>query len=451
MKREKDPRDPSPARSAAFSILTDVARKRAAPSALLHEGPSRALSPADTDLLTELVYGVLRWQSLLDHIIEFHARRPSSNIDRPLLIALRIGLYQIRFLSRVPERAAVDEAVKLAHAFGSGGGSKLANAVLRSICRGRDKPQLPRKQDDALRYLAVTLSHPPWLAQRYLSRLGLDRAEALCLRNNRRPPTDLRVEPAFDLETAQVALGQEGITTSRFPIAPRCLRVSSGKATASKLYSTGAVFIQEAGSQLIPYLLGAELGAHTLDACAAPGAKATEVAPWVRPGLLFAVDQRPTRLRLLTSLARRLGSPNLVPIVADSRSLPFHNFFERILLDAPCSSVGTLARNPDIKWRLQETDLRSHAATQGQLLDSCAAQLGPGGRIVYATCSTEPEENEEVIESFLSRHAGFIAAEPPATLPREARHLIGPDQALRTEPGRDNVDGYYAIALTKTA
>ncbi len=450
MNRKKVSPNPSPARSAAFSILNEVARERAAPSALLHEGPTQALSPADNDLLTEIVYGVLRWQSLLDHIIEFHARRPSSSIDRPLLIALRIGLYQIRYLSRVPERAAVDESVKLAHAFGARGGSKLVNAVLRSLCRGRDKPQLPRKQDDALRYLTITLSHPQWLAQRYLSRLGLDRAEALCLRNNRRPPTDLRVEPPFDLETAQVALRQEDISASRFPIAPRGLRVSSGKATASKLYSSGAVFIQEAGSQLIPYLLGAEPGARTLDACAAPGAKATEVAPWVRPSLLFAVDGRPARLRLLTSLAKRLGSPNLVGIVADSRFLPFHNSFERILLDAPCSSLGTLARNPDIKWRLQEKDLRSHAATQGQLLDSCAAQLSPGGRLVYATCSTEPEENEEVIESFLSSHTGFRAAKPPATFPTAARHLIGSDLALRTEPGRDDVDGYFATVLTKT-
>jgi 16S rRNA (cytosine967-C5)-methyltransferase len=130
--------------------------------------------------------------------------------------------------------------------------------------------------------------------------------------------------------------------------------------------------------------------------------------------------------------------------------LPFHNSFERILLDAPCSSLGTLARNPDIKWRLQEKDLGSHAATQGQLLASCAAQLAPGGRLVYATCSTEPEENEEVIEKFLSGHTGFSAANPPQTFPTGARHLIGPDQALRTEPGRDDVDGYYAIALTRT-
>ncbi|MEE9179530.1 MAG: 16S rRNA (cytosine(967)-C(5))-methyltransferase RsmB [Vicinamibacteria bacterium] len=441
---------PSPARSVAFTILDRVARERVAPGALRHEGPTRALGPADVDLVTELVYGVLRWQSLLDYIIESHARRPSSNIDRPLLIALRIGLYQIRYLSRVPERAAVDESVKLAHAFGSTGGSKLVNAVLRTICRVRDKPQLPRKQDDALRYLTVTLSHPQWLARRYLSRLGLDGAEALCLRNNRRPPTDLRVEPPLDLETAQVALSQEGISASPLPIAPRCLRVSSGKATATKLYSSGAVFIQEAGSQLIPYLLGADPGARTLDACAAPGAKATEIAPWVRPGLLFAVDERPTRLRLLASLAKRLGSRNLVPIGADSRALPFHILFERILLDAPCSSLGTLARNPDIKWRIREKDLRLHAATQGQLLDSCAAQLAPGGRLVYATCSTEPEENEEVVESFLSRHTGFSAASPPPTFPTGARHLIGPNQALRTEPPRDDVDGYYAITLART-
>ena len=449
MNTKKMSPNPSPSRSAAFTILNEVARERATPSAILNEKRTQSLSRSDNDLLTEIVYGVLRWQSLLDHIIEFHARRPTSSIDRPLLIALRIGLYHLRYLSRVPERAAVDESVKLAHAFGAKGGSKLVNAALRSLCRERNKPQLPRKEDDALRYLTITLSHPQWLAQRYLSRFGLDRAEALCLRNNRRPPTDLRVEPPLDLETAQLALRQEDISASRFSIAPRGLRVTSGKATASKLYSNGAVVIQEAGSQLIPYLLGAEPGGRTLDACAAPGGKATEIAPWVKPGLLFAVDGRTARLRLLTSLAGRLCSSNVLGIVADSRFLPFHNSFERILLDAPCSSLGTLARNPDIKWRLQEKDLQSHATMQGQLLNSCAAQLSSGGRLVYATCSTEPEENEEVIEKFLSSHTDFTAAKPPATFPTAARHLIGSDHALRTEPGRDDVDAYYATVLTK--
>jgi 16S rRNA (cytosine967-C5)-methyltransferase len=439
----------SPARKAAFLVLSKLARDRAAPVSLLHDAPTRGLGSADVDLVTELVYGVLRWQSSLDYIIDSHASRPASGIDPPLLIALRIGLYQIRYLTRVPERAAVDESVKLAHAFGSHRGAKLVNAVLRSACRQPKRPTFPGKEDDPVLYLTVTLSHPEWLARRYLSRMGPDDAEALCLRNNRRPPSDLRVQPPLDVETAREALADEGVIAEPIPFVPRCLRVTSGKPTSSKLYPTGGVFIQEAGSQLIPFLLDASPGDRVLDACAAPGAKATEIAPWISPGLLLAIDERPRRLRLLSALARRLGSRNLVPVGADSRSLPLREPFSRILLDAPCSSLGTLARNPDIKWRLAEEDLARHATVQRQLLDSCAASLSPGGKLVYATCSTEPEENEEVVADFLSRHSHFRIATPGPTFPAEARRLIGSDGALRTEPARDEVDGYYAVILTR--
>ncbi|MGH9462658.1 MAG: 16S rRNA (cytosine(967)-C(5))-methyltransferase RsmB [Vicinamibacteria bacterium] len=442
---------PSLARTAAFEVLAGTARKGVPPASLMHEGPARGLGPADIDLVTELVYGVLRWQGSLDHIIESHARRPVAGIDLALLIALRIGLYQIRYLSRVPERAAVDESVKLAHQFGRRGGSGLVNAVLRSICRRPEQPPMPTKEADPLAYLTVTLSHPEWLARRYLSRLDLPEAEALCLRNNRRPPTDLRVEPPLEVETTQEALSREGISAVPFLFLPRCLRVTSGKPTSSKLYAKGNIFIQEAGSQLIPFLLNASSGDRVLDACAAPGAKATEIAPWIRPAVLFAVDERPKRLGLMAALARRIGSGNLLPVAADSRFLPFRRPFSRILLDAPCSSSGTLARNPDIKWRLREEDLARHAQRQHELLEACAALLAPGGRLVYATCSSEPEENEAVIARFLSLHKDFGVAAPGSTFPPAAQRLIRSDGTLRTEPGRDDMDAYFAVALTRAA
>ena len=274
----------------------------------MHDGATCGLGAADIDLVNELVYGVLRWQASLDHVIESHARRSATGIDLALLVALRIGLYQIRYLSRVPERAAVDESVKLAHRFGRRGGSKLVNAVLRSVCRQPEQPVMPTKEADALAYLTVTLSHPEWLARRYLARMDFLEAEALCLRNNRRPPTDLRIEPPLELETAREALSREGITAAPLALLPRCLRVETGKATSSKLYAQGNIFIQEAGSQLIPFLLDASSGDSMLDACAAPGAKTTEIAPWIHPAMMFAVDERPKRLSLMAALARRLGS-----------------------------------------------------------------------------------------------------------------------------------------------
>lgn len=409
----------------------------------------RGLRPADVDLVTELVYGVLRWQACLDFVIESHARRAAQDIDLALLVCLRLGLYQIRHLSRVPQRAAVDESVKLAHRFGRRGGAKLVNAVLRSACREPERPILPAREPDPIAYLTITLSHPEWLARRYLARRGLAGAEALCLRNNRRPPTDLRVEPPLELETVREALNREGILAEPFPLVPRCLRVQAGKATSSRLYARGNIFIQEAGSQLIPFLLAASSGDVVLDACAAPGAKATEIAPWIRPASLLAIDKRPQRLSLMAALARRLGSGNVRPVAADSRFLPFRRPFSHILLDAPCSSLGTLARNPDIKWRVGEEDLARHADQQYQLLEASAALLSPGGRLVYATCSTEPEENEEVVVRFLSHHPEFRIAPPSAMLPPAATRLLRPDGTLRSESERDDVDGYFAVALTR--
>jgi 16S rRNA (cytosine967-C5)-methyltransferase len=279
----------------------------------------------------------------------------------------------------------------------------------------------------------------------------MDGAEALCRRNNQPPPTDLRIEPPLTREQAQADLAREGVQTAAFSLVPGCLRVTSGKATKSRLYATGLIFIQDAGSQLLPFLLDANPGDRVLDACAAPGAKATEIARWIRPGLLIALDKRPQRLSLMSALARRLGSRNVAAAGADAGALPFRRPFARILLDAPCSSLGTLARNPDIKWRLREEDLGTHAETQGRLLESCAGLLAPGGRLVYATCSTEPEENEDVVTHFLSHHPEFELVPPAETFPEGARRLLEPDGTLRIRPERDEMDGYFGAILRRRA
>jgi 16S rRNA (cytosine967-C5)-methyltransferase len=439
----------TPARSAAFRILQEVAQKAAEPASLLHGRRTQKLQQADRDLATEIVYGVLRWQNRLDYILETHAKRPLKNVDFPLLLALRIGLYQIKFLSRVPERAAVNESVELARAFGPRGASGFVNGVMRSACRHPDQPPLPAKNEDALGYLTVTLSHPEWLARRYLDGLGPDRAEARCLHHNRAPSTDLRIEPSADMEKVQKLLETEGVTTEPFAVLPRCLRVRSGRPTASSLYRNGDIFIQEAGSQLIPYLLSVQKGDRVLDACAAPGSKATEISHWCRPGMVIALERRRRRLELMISLAKRSKCDNLIPVGADAEAPPFRVPFRRILLDAPCSSLGTLARNPDIKWRLSEKNLAEHAERQYRLLSSCTGLLAPGGRLVYSTCSTEREENEEVIQRFLLAHSGFFVANTHESVPESARHLIDKQGMLTTLPERDGMDGYFAVALEK--
>jgi len=440
---------PSPARSAAFRILREVTEGQSEPASLLHGEPTKGLTSADHDLTTEIVYGVLRWQNRLDYILEARASRSTRRIDLPILLALRIGLYQVLFLDRVPQRAAVDEAVKIARHHGPRGAQGFVNGILRAVCRNPNQPVLPDRDGDPLRYLTITLSHPEWLAQRYLDGLGLDGAEARCRFHNAPAPVDLRVEPTMSVEEAQEALQREGIETERFTKVPRCLRVRKGKPTRSTLHLEGSIFIQEAGSQLIPHLLAVRPGDQVLDACAAPGAKATELSRWARPGLVIALELRPRRLKLLAAMAERLNCENLIPLGGDAGALPLRGSFRTILLDAPCSNLGTLARNPDIKWRVREKDLADLASRQNRLLTACAEILDRGGRLVYSTCSTEPEENHMVIQRFLDRHKGFRIAPPPEAFPAEARGLLSSANFLTTLPERDQMDGYFAAILQK--
>jgi 16S rRNA (cytosine967-C5)-methyltransferase len=371
-----------------------------------------------------------------------------TQLDPAIVLALRIGLYQILFLDRVPERAAVDESVRLAEAYGAGRGKGLVNAVLRGALREPGAPSLPGKEADPLGYL-TTLSCPGWLAARYLARLGIDRAEALCEASNRTPPVHLRVAARLDREDARELLLRDGIETELLPGVPRGLRVVKGSVAASAVAREGIVFPQDAGSQLVPLLLEPGRGDVVLDVCAAPGGKATALAEMAREGAVIAVDRRRRRVRLLREIASKLRIENIRLVVADGRKLPFERRFDRILLDVPCSSLGTLRRNPDIKWRVQEKDLKPLAELQLELLHSSSRRLSEGGRLVYATCSTEPEENEEVIQRFLGESPGFRLTDVRPSLPEAARHLVGDDGYFRTSPAEDDMDGYFAAVLVR--
>ena len=439
----------SPARSTAFEVLRRVEERRGEPASLLADPRYRSLSSADRDLAMEIVFGVLRWRASLDWVLAHHASRPLADLDATILRALRIGLYQIRHLDRVPERAAVDESVRLAEAYGAKRGKGMVNAVLRSVLRQPEVPPFPRKEEDAPGYLASALSHPRWLAERYLHRLGPERTEARCLAQNRIPPVHLRVSARIDVERAREILESEGVETELVPEAPRGLRVLSGALVESSLSRGGLVFPQDAGSQLVPLLLQVERTDRVLDVCAAPGGKATAMSELASEGSVIALDRRRRRVRLLREVSARLSAENLHLVVADGRRLPFEAKFARILLDAPCSSLGTLRRNPDIKWRVEASDLEPLAEAQLELLRSSSRLLAEGGRLVYATCSTEPEENERVVERFLSECPGFRRIEAAPSLPEPARHLADAEGFFRTSPEQNDMDAYFGAILER--
>jgi 16S rRNA (cytosine967-C5)-methyltransferase len=431
----------SPARRAAFEVLTGVLERRGEPATLLHRTSYDSLSSVDRNLMTEITYGVLRWRNQLDFVLAAHSNRPLEKIDAVPLTALRIGVYQLRFSSRVPERAAVDESVRLAHTFGASWSASFVNAVLRKTLRQPDAPSLPRKEDDSLRYLSTTLSHPEWLARRYLERLGLEDAVARCRRQNEPPPVHVRVSPPLSLEDARVSLEADGVMSEPVSLAPRALRVVSGELRESSLYRAGRLCIQDAGAQLVSTLLDVSPGELVLDVCAAPGGKATALAEQASDGYVLALDRRHRRTALTRALAKRLGRTNVLPVTADGARLPVARSFAKILLDVPCTSLGTLRRNPDIKWRVTEDDLMRHRALQRELLHAAAEKLAPGGRLVYATCSSEPEENQDVVTAFLEDEPAFRLVPPPV--------LATGEGFFETRPERDDTDAHFAAILTR--
>lgn len=462
-KRSKSPRrgppgpsrEASPGRRAAFAVLQRLQQagsRRGPPPrpdtliARLVDRDGNPPSERDRAFARELVFGVLRFRRSLDYALESFYRRPLARLQPELRTALRLGLYQVRYLDRVPARAAVSEAVSLAVAARGHRAGAVVNAVLRSYLRA-DHPW-PHPGSDPDLYLRVGLSHPDWLVDRAVARLGPEAARRALEANNRSPQSFLRVAGGSDPDATRRSLEEDGVETTPSPLAPRCLRVLRGNPTASRAYGEGAVHPQDAGSQLIGWLLPD--GGRVVELAAAPGGKATILAERWAPRPVLAADLRPARVRLLTETADRLGAANLIPLAAHAGSPPFlPGTFDRVLLDAPCSGLGTLARNPDLKWNSFPKRLRSLARKQRFLAASAARLVAPGGYLLYSVCSLEPEETEEVIASLREAAPEFHPADLRAPLPPQLHPLLDDSGALRLPPGLHDTDGYYAALLRR--
>ncbi len=381
----------SPARQVAFQVLSRVERGGHASDLLMHHG--RGLDPRDAGLASEIVFGCLRFQGQLDYLIERFSARDSGRLDPEVRLALRMGIYQLRYLDRVPPHAAVSEAVDLVKHAGKRSAASLVNAVLRKVTRG------PISWPDR----ATGLSHPDWLLQRWKAHYGGDTAERIAESFLRPPETYVRIPSG---------VVPEGLTAEPFEI-PGCFRVLSG--------DRGDLRVQDVGSQAVVPLLDLRPGLSFLDVCAAPGNKTAQALE--TPLRAVACDVKLDRLQSL----KALGCP-LVVLNAEDR-LPFGVRFDRILVDAPCSGTGTLGRNPEIKWRQRAEDLPLFHSRQARILTNALEKLAPDGRLVYSTCSLEREENEAVLETVLGRV-------PPLTMSRI--------------PGVHPGDGFFAAVIGST-
>lgn len=437
----------TPARLEAFRILHRVETEQAYAANLLASRKLDALSSEDRGLVYELVFGVLRWQLQLDSFIQRYAGRPVNKLDVPVVLALRLGLYQIRFLERIPAWAAVNESVRLVKQHGVGSAAKLVNAVLRQACQRRQDVAGEDVPDEWDR-LSIELSHPRWLVEKWVRQFGRDEAIALMRANNTPPRATLRFNPLRgDVATIHSQLEREGIRLAPSEYVPGAYIVMEGVlAHHSPLIQQGQVYLQDEGSQLIATLLEVRPGLNVLDLCAAPGGKTSWLAAEMgNRGQIIAGDVHPHRVRLVQRICQRLGVMNVCPVTLDgTQSLPFlpDHQFDRVLVDAPCSGTGTIRHHPEIKWRLQPDTFETMADTQIQLLKSAAPCVAPGGLLVYSTCSLEPEENEAVVQRFLTEEASFTRRRPTTS-----HALLDTGGYVRTYPHRHDMDGFYAAVL----
>ncbi len=437
----------APARTAAFHALLAINTGRLDLPSALARGRDRLRDDRDRGLALEIVTGTVRWQRSLDYLVQHYSRRALGKVDDEVVVILRMSLYQLLHLDRVPAAAVVDDAVDLARAARKPSASGFVNAVLRSTLRERHHLPFPTRPDDSqdleavIQYLGLTQSHPDWLVGRWLERYGLEAAERWVRFNNVAPLLTIRANRLrMTREALQSALASQGVESEPTKYAPNGLTITSGNPIRHS--TDGSFFVQDEASQLVPLILAARPGEAVLDLCASPGGKTTAIAADMEDiGRLIATDVRGRRIGLLHETVRASGARSVrIVQVAASGPLPFEPVFDRVLVDAPCSGLGTVRRDPDIRWRRTEADLSRLAGDQVALLTRAAEVVRPGGRLVYATCSSEPEENDDVVRAFLANHPTFelvdlrarVAAQPAAAL-RQRRDAE--NTAVRTRTG----------------
>lgn len=436
----------SPARAAAFQILLRVEREQSFAVELLHSALLDNLSATDKNLTTEIVMGVLRWRSTLDEIIAYFSFTPFRKLDLEVVTALRMGAYQIMFLSKIPAHAAVNETVELVKEAKKTSAAGLVNAVMRKImAQQKSGKPLPVKAG-----LAARVAHPEWLVQRWIQQFGEDVAQKICEYDQQIPETVLRLTRGED---------EDGLRGGGVEITPGALmknarRVIRGDVTATEMFRSGAIAIQDEGSQLVAALVGE--GKRILDCCAAPGGKTAAIATRLPESEIFAAELHPHRARLLRQMAPQ---DNVEVVTADALRLPFGAEFDRVLADVPCSGTGTLARNPEIKWRLKPDDLKDLQQRQIAILTAAMQHVAFGGRLIYSTCSLEKEENEQVVQAVLAQNSHFHLLPVEEELLRLQRSgaLVWKDvdqlvseKFLRTIPGMQPCDGFFAAALQRS-
>jgi 16S rRNA (cytosine967-C5)-methyltransferase len=438
----------APARAVAAHILLMVERGAAHSDDLLRSPRANALTHQDRDLMTQLVLGTLRWERVLDQQIAALLSRPDAEMHLGVIVALRLGAYQLLFLDRIPAHAAIGESVELAKQVDGQHAAGMVNAVLRRMARERTGQPFQKNAEAA---------HPDWMVQRWRTRFGADATAKLCAYDQAPAPIAVRLLH----DKAEASLAEAGVVLAPGEFLSSARRVLSGDVNGSAALASGWVRIQDEASQLVGELAALPpgvAGQKVLDTCAAPGNKTAILLERLPDAQVTAMDISETRLRMLR---RRLGGGDRLQLVAaDAATLQTEPAYDAILCDVPCSGTGTLARNPEIRARLQLAEFTRQHERQFAILTSALGALKPGGRLVYSTCSLEPEENEQVVEKVLSNHDGYELIPIAGEMSRLAAAGVLTDSTLehlqatalsgnylRTIPGVHTCDGFFAAVI----
>lgn len=407
----------------------------------------------DRRLITALVHGIVQWKRRLDWILEQFVKGGTQRLDPWTHNVLRMGVFQLEFLDRIPNWAAVDESVELAKRTSGRGAAGLVNAVLRRIAGDETAVRYPSLEQEPIAHIGIVYSHPDWMVARWIDRYGVRDTIALCEFNNTARPVVLRVNRLrATVPEVRRRLETEGVEHQVGDYHPYSLELQTGVDVGQlPVHQEGLVQVQDEAASLVSVLVEPQPGERVVDTCAAPGGKTTHMAELMGDqGEILAVDVHEQRLKPLVENCRRLGITCVQTKVADARNLPSTPRADRVLVDAPCSGLGVLVRRSDARWHKSEADIASLQKLQKEILEAAARIVKPGGRLVYSTCTLEPEENEEVVRWFLRRHSGEFQQLPASTV-QIPPGLVDEEGFYRTLPHEHGIDGGFGAILVRSS
>ncbi|MCF6137055.1 16S rRNA (cytosine(967)-C(5))-methyltransferase RsmB [Pseudalkalibacillus berkeleyi] len=443
-------------REVAMDLLLKIERSQAYSNLLLNQAIQKHnFSQKDSGLLTEIVYGTVQRKNTLDYYLNFFISKPLSKIDDWVVVLLRLSVYQMAYLDRVPDHAILNEAVTIAKKKGHKGISGFVNGVLRNVQR-KGLPSLASVEGKALQ-LALECSHPQWLLERWINQLGVQNTTDMCTINNTPPSVTARVNSLKMTSVNEVIqqLEEEAVYAEPSSVTPVGIKMRTGNLPRTNLYKSGSLTIQDESSMLVGYAVDPQPGEKVLDACAAPGGKTTHLSERMKnEGEITAIDLHEHKVNLIEEQIERLDLANINTITMDTRkaaNLFQEGSFDRVLLDAPCTGFGVIRRKPDIKWSKQPSDIERIQKVQYELLESVARVIKPGGLLVYSTCTIEAEENGNQIERFLQEHpefewdVSFYDRMPTSVQP----YISSTKGELQVLPQYFDSDGFYIASLRK--